>query len=164
MKNRNTRRGFTLIELLVVVLIIGILAAVALPQYQKAVLKTRLTEAISFGNAAQKAVQLWVLQNGFPANTDSEINLLAPDAATTLDIDIPTASNSFRYSIDTVPGTSIEWAAFPKWFAYSSPNGIVWSLNSDGSIDRVCWGVETEGYKMCQALDALQPNTWTIEY
>ena len=64
MKNQ---KAFTLIELLVVVLIIGILAAVALPQYQKAVEKARTTEALSNMKALEKAIDIFLLENGgFP--------------------------------------------------------------------------------------------------
>ena len=59
-----TTKGFTLIELLVVVLIIGILAAVALPQYQKAVEKSRIAEALTNLQAIVKSAQLYVLENG----------------------------------------------------------------------------------------------------
>lgn len=65
------KQGFTLVELLVVVLIIGILSAVALPQYTKTVEKARASEAVSTIYALEKAIDLWVLANGFPS-TDND--------------------------------------------------------------------------------------------
>ena len=79
----SNKRAFTLIELLVVVLIIGILAAVAVPQYQKAVEKSRLSEAVVSMDALRKSLEIHILEDG-----TSVYNLFAqdPDGGT---IDIP---------------------------------------------------------------------------
>ena len=61
--NENIK-GFTLIEVLVVVLIIGILAAIALPQYQKAVEKSHAAEALANIRTIVNNVELCHLQNG----------------------------------------------------------------------------------------------------
>lgn len=65
---KGNKKAFTLIELLVVVLIIGILAAIALPQYEKAVLKAKLTRIDIFMNALCTSIDTYILANGIPSS------------------------------------------------------------------------------------------------
>ena len=60
----HCKQGFTLIELLVVVLIIGILVAVAVPQYQVAVKKAKLMKYVPIVRALNEAEQSYFLANG----------------------------------------------------------------------------------------------------
>ncbi|MDR0291376.1 MAG: prepilin-type N-terminal cleavage/methylation domain-containing protein [Elusimicrobium sp.] len=74
----DKEEGFTLIELLVVVLIIGILAAIALPQYQNAVEKSKVTEALIVGRNIVDASKRYNLETGaWPTSYDQ------------IDIDVP---------------------------------------------------------------------------
>ena len=89
MKNK----GFTLIELLVVVLIIGILAAIAVPKYQEAVEKSIMQEAITNIRTIARANDVFLMTNGRKAG---------PTEIAKLDITIPGATNITDYGVNRV--------------------------------------------------------------
>ncbi len=93
------KQGFTLIELLVVVLIIGILTAVALPQYQKAVRKSRFAEVQYTLNSLMRATEIYIMENGY-----SSVTLLGSDISEVLAVQMPWTSCASE-SCDTQMGT-----------------------------------------------------------
>ncbi len=89
------KKGFTLIEMLVVVLIIGILAAIAFPQYEKAVEKSHAAEALMIVRTIADAEKVYYLATGKYTS-----NLAA------LDFSVP--GISLDYNGGALPGVTTE--------------------------------------------------------
>ncbi len=138
--------GFTLIELLVVVLIIGILAAVALPQYNKAVKKARGKEALMAANALEKALNAYYLEN-------STLTGATPNA---LNVDMPELKH-FKYHVGT---PSEGTRTFQKLRAKDGGYGVFLTPN-DESFDVVvnCNGKKCDIWCGCVAAYA----NWHVE-
>ncbi len=94
------KKGFTLIELLIVIIIIGILATMAIPQYSKLVDKAKRVEAVTMLSSIGTASLMYYMQDGMPIN-NTTIH------TTDLYVTIPTNSN-WSY-VNTSNTTNPEW-------------------------------------------------------
>ena len=85
------KKGFTLIELMVVVLIIGILSAVALPQYEKSVARARAAEAMVVSKSLMDGIALYVTTFR-----------RCPGSLSDLDVKVDTNSDDWQYGLVTL--------------------------------------------------------------
>ena len=160
MKNANISRlgGFTLIELLVVVLIIGILAAMAMPQYFKAVERTRMAEAVTLMDSVAKAQRRKFLQTNHYAERFEGLDV-SPKGATGRfyytkgDPRTGRGGNGFQIGMGSPRGfSSSEMRTFRVVDGnYHHPSlqyryGLFRYYQSDNTT---CWGTNQAGRELC---------------
>lgn len=143
--------GFTLIELLVVVLIIGILSAVALPQYQRSVDKARLSQSFVWAKNLRDAQRVYYMANGEYTqkleDLDVAFSSCTPDAGGE-SVGYYTCDGGWRVQLTTVPSG---YVYIPKKYTGQTSAAIEYYFSPQ--LDRrLCLGNSDRWYKLCQGM------------
>lgn len=156
------KSGFTLIELLVVVLIIGILSAVALPQYQIAVQKTRSISLLPLLRSISDAENIYLAANGRYTLNFDELDLDMPAGGTlTMQNNLSKITyKDFECYIRTA-GINIpaDYSAYCNNLKKSAPR--LEKYFSEGHF--ICWGENGIKKRTCQSITG-KPSTGSAHY
>ena len=115
LNKKNGEKGFTLIELLVVIIIIGILAAIALPSFLNQANKARQSEAKSYVGSMNRAQQAYFLEK----------NQFSSDIPT-LGLGIKTTTENYNYTSPRNGATAVSGLGSPSKIALKGYAGTTW--------------------------------------
>ncbi|MBZ2189679.1 pilin [Alcanivorax sp. JB21] len=132
---KQTQKGFTLIELMIVVAIIGILAAIAIPQYQNYIARSQMTTGYSTVRSLVTAAEEMVQRNIDPSLDPAEQGFvgLKTDASTlgTIAITTPGANTKIVFTYDK----NVTPAVKGKTLTLVRDNDGLWSCETAGGLD-----------------------------
>ncbi len=134
---RQEEKGFTLVELMVVVVIIGVLAAVAIPQFSGIITNSKVKADVATGKTIKDALDRYYTDHGsYPTGAANVIvGTLVNDTSTTPPTKYLNAPPRFAQNSGGSSAVSADIATFNKIFQIdTSGNVTVWPVDSSGTV------------------------------
>jgi len=133
---KDFQRGFTLIELMIVVAIVGILAAIAIPQYQDYTIRSRATEILTLMDPAKVAVSENIINNGGALPADACLGWAAPAATANVSSVTCTGATGVVVGTGTAAAGSLGLTLTPTAPGAGSANSVRWACTRTAGQDR----------------------------
>lgn len=139
-KNASNEQGFTLIELLVVIIIIGILAAIALPSFLNQANKGKQAEGKQYVSSINKAQQAYYTENG------TFVTQPTAEGWGYLAVGIKTQTSNYKYSLSAIGDTGVNALADASAISKALKNytGVVGLVAPSANADKTSQAVVCE--------------------